>query len=83
MGHHFEMKPTYLSKLFKDHTGEGLLDALNKRRIARAKELMADKRLTVGEVAESIGFNDVGTFIRIFKRIEGITPGKYKEATEE
>jgi two-component system, response regulator YesN len=83
LGQRFEMKPTYLSKLFKDQTGEGLLDALNKRRIIRAKELMADKRLTVAEVAESTGFNDVGTFIRTFKRIEGITPGKYKEATEE
>ncbi|MDF2925631.1 MAG: hypothetical protein K0R57_4545 [Paenibacillaceae bacterium] len=83
LGQHFDMKPTYLSKLFKDYTGEGLLDALNKRRIVRAKELMADKGLTVGEVAEAVGFNDVGTFIRTFKRQEGITPGRYKETTDE
>lgn len=83
IGHYFEMKPTYLSKLYKDHTGEGLLDALNGKRIAEAKRLIGERGLTVADVAESIGFNDVGTFIRTFKKLEGITPGKYKEMMEE
>lgn len=78
LGRHFGMKPTYLSQLFKEQTGQSLLDAINGARIALAKELMAGERLTVGEAAEKSGFNDVGTFIRTFKKIEGITPGKYK-----
>ncbi|WP_181592840.1 helix-turn-helix domain-containing protein [Paenibacillus sp. YN15] len=83
LGQLFEMKPTYLSKLYKDQTGEGLLEAVNRKRIAYAKQLMSAGKLTVNEAAEKSGFNDVGTFIRTFKKIEGITPGKYKEIHEE
>jgi AraC-like DNA-binding protein len=83
LGQLFEMKPTYLSKLFKDQTGEGLLETVNRKRIQRAKQLMSASRLTVNEAAEKSGFNDVGTFIRTFKKIEGITPGKYKEINDE
>ncbi|HZG84013.1 helix-turn-helix domain-containing protein [Paenibacillus sp.] len=83
LGHRFDMKPTYLSKLFKEQTGDGLLDAINKRRIGHAKRLMTESRVTVNEAAERSGYNDVGTFIRTFKKIEGITPGKYKEIVED
>nr|WP_245864321.1 helix-turn-helix domain-containing protein [Paenibacillus donghaensis] len=44
---------------------------------------MTEKRLAVNEAAEKSGFNDVGTFIRTFKKIEGITPGKYKEIIDD
>jgi two-component system response regulator YesN len=83
LGQHFDMKPTYLSKLFKEQSGEGLLDTINKRRIDWSKQLIQQQRLTVNEAAEKSGFNDVGTFIRTFKKIEGITPGKYKETIED
>ncbi|UUZ91612.1 helix-turn-helix transcriptional regulator [Paenibacillus sp. P25] len=83
IGHHFDMKPTYLSKLFKDQTGEGLLDTINKMRVDQAKALIADRSKTIGEIAERVGFNDVNAFIRTFKKYEGITPGKYKEALEK
>ncbi|WP_197080917.1 helix-turn-helix transcriptional regulator [Gordoniibacillus kamchatkensis] len=68
-----------MSKLFKDHTGEGLLDFINKTRIEAAKRLIAAKNSHVNEIAGSVGFNDVNAFIRTFKKYEGITPGKYKE----
>lgn len=83
LGQRFDMKPTYLSKLFKDYAGDGLLEMINRKRIERAKQLMAEKRLTVSEAAGRSGFNDVGTFIRTFKKIEGITPGKYKEIIDK
>lgn len=82
IGHHFDMKPTYLSKLFKDQTGEGMLDAINKVRIASAKRLMEERQHNVNEVAGSVGFNDVTAFIRTYKKYEGITPGKYKESLD-
>lgn len=83
IGHHFEMKPTYLSKLFKDHTGEGLLDCINKTRIDQAKRLIAENHKNVSDVAGCVGFNDVNAFIRTFKKYEGITPGKFKETVME
>ncbi|TVY10827.1 helix-turn-helix domain-containing protein [Paenibacillus cremeus] len=79
IGNYFDMKPTYLSKLFKDQTGEGLLDSINKIRIERAKHLIADSKKNITDVAGCVGFNDVNAFIRTFKKYEGITPGKFKE----
>jgi two-component system response regulator YesN len=83
IGSHFDMKPAYLSKLFKDHTREGLLDSINKTRIAKAKYLIDESNKNVSDVASRVGFNDVNAFIRTFKKYEGITPGKYKEMKEE
>lgn len=78
LGEHFSMKATYLSKLFKDQTGEGLPDAINKIRIEKAKQLLKLERAPLQEVANRCGFSDMNTFMRTFKKWEGITPGKYK-----
>ncbi len=83
LGQHFGMKPTYLSKMFKDQTGEGLLDYINKRRVEKAKQLIGERSLQVSEVTGCVGFNDVNVFIRTFKKYEGITPGKFKDLQEE
>jgi two-component system response regulator YesN len=83
IGARFDMKPAYLSKLFKDHTGEGLLDFINKTRIEHAKRLIGENNKSVSDAAGCVGFNDVNAFIRTFKKYEGITPGKYKEIAME
>lgn len=83
IGHHFDMKPTYLSKQYKDFTGEGLLDYINKTRVGIAKTLIAEKNKNVSDVAACVGFGDVNAFIRTFKKYEGVTPGKFKEAVME
>jgi len=78
IGDTFGMKATYLSKLYKDQTGEGLLDAINRTRINRAKELLRTERTSLEEAAGRSGFSSVNTFIRAFKKVEGVTPGQYK-----
>ncbi|WP_127585192.1 helix-turn-helix domain-containing protein [Paenibacillus koleovorans] len=82
IGNEFDMKPTYLSKLFKDHTGEALLDYINKYRIMKAKQMIAERGKNVSDVSGCVGFNDVNAFIRTFKKYEGITPGKFKESLQ-
>ncbi|WP_245585884.1 helix-turn-helix domain-containing protein [Paenibacillus pinihumi] len=79
IGERFELKGSYLSKLFKSQTGEGLLDYIHKYRIEQAKPMMKGKRESIAEIARLVGYNDAATFIRVFKKYEGITPGKYKE----
>ncbi|MCS7464362.1 helix-turn-helix domain-containing protein [Paenibacillus doosanensis] len=79
IGEHLDMKATYVSKLFKDQTGGGLLDYINKVRIENAKTLIAEHQRSITDVASLVGFNDPNAFIRTFKKYEGITPGKYKE----
>lgn len=79
IGEHFELKGSYLSKLFKNQTGEGLLDCIHKYRIQQAKEMIRHKQESINEISRLVGYNDAATFIRVFKKYEGITPGKYKE----
>jgi two-component system, response regulator YesN len=79
VGEAFDMKPTYLSKLFKDHTGEGLLDKISQIRIERAKTLLKEEKLLLQEVMEQCGFSDLNTFSRSFKKWVGVTPGQYKK----
>jgi AraC-like DNA-binding protein len=78
IGETFQMKATYLSKLFKDVTGEGLLDYISRIRIERAKLLLRSEHATLEEAAKHCGFHSLNTFIRTFKKVEGITPGQYK-----
>ncbi|WP_159888134.1 helix-turn-helix domain-containing protein [Paenibacillus puerhi] len=79
IGEHFELRGSYLSKLFKEQTGEGLLEYVAKHRIEQAKRLMRDKATSVAEIAAMVGYHEAATFIRVFKKYEGITPGRYKE----
>jgi two-component system, response regulator YesN len=79
IGERFELKGSYLSKLFKEQTGEGLLDYITKYRLRQAKKMMSNKQDSISEIAKNVGYNEVATFIRVFKKYEGITPGKFKE----
>jgi len=70
--------PYYISKIFKIQTGEGILDFINSVRIEKAKELLKNNEFTQEIIAEKVGFTNVRTFQRTFKKLEGITPGKLK-----
>ncbi|MDL2233829.1 helix-turn-helix domain-containing protein [Ruminococcaceae bacterium OttesenSCG-928-L11] len=74
----FAVSTPYLSKAFKQHYEEGLLDSINKLRISRAKQLIAAGGCSVAEASEQVGFSNVQTFIRVYKKYEGTTPGKAK-----
>ncbi|GIQ67027.1 hypothetical protein PACILC2_55950 [Paenibacillus cisolokensis] len=56
-----------------------MTDYLAQVRIERSKQLMKESKHTISQIARSVGYaNDVG-FIRVFKKYEGITPGKYRD----
>lgn len=72
-------KPIYtVSRFFKAQTGEGILDYINKVRIDKAKEFLRFGTLNQKEVALKVGYTNVRTFLRVFKKIEGAPPGKLK-----
>lgn len=70
--------PNYISKMFKEQTGEGVGEYINRFRIDKAKELLVQGKLTPKEIAEKTGYSNVRTFYRAFKKITGDTPGNYK-----
>lgn len=70
--------PYYISKIFKEETGEGILEYLNGTRVEKAKELLKNGSFNQNQIAEKVGFTNVRTFQRVFKKREGVTPGKIK-----
>lgn len=75
---HFHITATYLTKLYKDLTGEGLFDFITKVRIKEAKDLINNGSISVKELAISVGYYSCAAFIRTFRKYEGITPGQYR-----
>ncbi len=74
----FNVHIVHLSKTFKEQTGEGLADFITKIRLEKAKELLKELS-SIEEVSNAVGYSNIRTFMRAFKKIEGITPGKFKE----
>ncbi|MDK2799246.1 MAG: two-component system, response regulator YesN [Clostridiales bacterium] len=73
------LSPAYVSKIFKENIGKNYVDYLNGSRIEKAKQLLKNTKLSVKEIGFRVGFNSIQTFMRTFKKYEGITPGQYRD----
>lgn len=69
---------SFLVKLFKDHAGLTPLDYMNRFRCEQALALLECSEYTIEEVARKAGYSNAHTFIRIFKKLYGKTPGMYR-----
>lgn len=79
---HFSISTVYLSSYFKKNAGFNLSYYINTVRIKESIRLMQEnKDLPVKEVAGRVGYTNVGTFIRHFKRLNGTTPTQYFSVT--
>jgi len=73
--------PVYVSSRFKGKSGEGLLEYISKYRIIKAKEIMTEhEEVTVEDVSVMVGYTNVKTFSRVFRKLEGITPAKWRNS---
>lgn len=68
----------HLSKLMNGNLGKSFYDILNDIRIAKAKELLADPELRIGDISELVGYSDPAHFSRIFKKLAGISPADFR-----
>lgn len=68
---------SYLSRLFKSHTGMGIQQYILYKRVSAAKALLA-QGTSVTEACGRSGFNDYSNFIRTFRKIAGVAPGQYR-----
>jgi len=69
---------TYLGKLFHKNVGISFSGYLLNARINYAKILLLNSKLSVGEIAEKLGYYDTAHFINQFKKIVGCTPNAYR-----
>ena len=72
------LSPSYLSRIFKKETGYTINEYLIQVRIEKAKRLLHRKDLRVTDVADAVGFDDQSYFTKVFRRMVGTTPLKYK-----
>lgn len=80
LAEHFKVSPSYLSKKYKEQYQSSVIDYLYEIRIRNSIKLIQDTNMKITEIAQMVGFADSNAFIRIFKKISGTTPGKYKAA---
>ncbi len=73
------LSPVYLSKLFKQETGENLSEYITAARLARAKYLLAHTDLKIYDVARLSGYQSPKHFMLVFKKATGLSPGAYRE----
>ena len=72
------MTPRYLSRLFKEQTGTGLLDFINEVRIRQAEYLLKNTSGTVDEIAALTGYTNSRTFRRNFLKYTGESAVNYR-----
>nr|WP_296439472.1 helix-turn-helix domain-containing protein [uncultured Acetatifactor sp.] len=74
---HFSQE--YLLRIFKKKEGVTILQYINDLKLSAAKQLLAEAKLPVKEIAEQLGFNSQGYFGRFFRNKTGMAPNAYRE----
>lgn len=74
----FRLNRSYLSSAFKSQNGISFVDYVNQVRISHAKALLRNTDKKMYQIAQSVGYENVKYFFRVFKKMEGITPEHYR-----
>ena len=69
----------HLCRFFKKTVGKTVVEYITQYRVEKAAVLLINTDETVGNIAASVGFEDINYFSRIFKRIKGMTPREYRK----
>lgn len=68
----------HLSKLLNKYTGQNFSEILNNVRMDKAKKLLENPSLRIGDIAEKVGFLDMAHFSRVFKKQVGVSANEYR-----
>jgi AraC-like DNA-binding protein len=71
---------SYMRKIAYEMTEMSLIDYLNKLRIDKAKQHLLDSKLPITQIAQEVGYANVQSFNRFFRKFEGMPPSSYKAA---
>ncbi|HHV95006.1 MAG TPA: helix-turn-helix transcriptional regulator [Clostridiaceae bacterium] len=82
MAEDLKVSPSYLSRYFKDQTGKTITEYLIYKRIEKAKELLRSTNEPIRSIMQHVGYQNETSFVRIFKKIEGVTPGMYRTVSQ-
>ncbi len=74
------LNPSYLSKVYKLETGEGISDFLFRLKMEQAAHKLRATHDKIYEIAASLGYQKTSYFIKVFKEKYGVTPQEYRDA---
>lgn len=69
---------SHLSSVFRDTFGETIKNYITGLRLTTARSLLSDTDLQVTRIAEQVGYDNIGSFVKIFKAYIGETPKEYR-----
>lgn len=72
------LSPSYFSALFNQIVGVSFREQLCRIRVEESKRLLLQKDYSLVDIALAMGFPDQSYYCKVFKRIVGVTPGKYR-----
>ena len=72
------LNPDYFSRLFRVATGSPPIDYIQEKKRERAQYLMVTTQFTLAQIADLTGFQNSFYFSKVFKKITGMAPGRYK-----
>lgn len=79
LGELAQMHPNYLCALFKEHTGQTVVEYITKVRVDAAAQLLRTSDLPMNRVAEQCGFHSESLLYKYFKAAQGKTPNAYRK----
>ena len=75
---YFHLSKPYLSKYIKDKSGKTFGEIVKNVRMKKARTLLKSSNITVENIAEKVGYQNVEHFNRLFKKKYGITPVQFR-----
>lgn len=75
---HVYMSRAYLSMLFKQETGHGISEYITQVRVEKSKHLLRDTNMPIAEIAAECCFHDQSYFTKVFQRMTGMSPRKFR-----
>lgn len=83
IAHNMYLSPVYVSKIFKEETGESPINYLIKIRLEKAKAILErGEGGSIKSIANEVGYEDVYHFSKLFKKYYGVSPLNYKKKYE-
>jgi two-component system response regulator YesN len=73
------LNASYLSRLYKQQTGKGLMEFITEARIAKARTLLLGTTMKIHEISAAVGLFSSTYFARVFKKATSLTPQEYRD----
>ncbi|MBS4197738.1 response regulator transcription factor [Lederbergia citri] len=80
LAEHFHFNPSYLSTYFSTHHSIGFNEYLTHIRIEKSKEYLQNQRISISEISGLVGYSDHSYFCKVFKKMTGMSPSKYRKS---